>query len=108
MTELELIEEYRLSINSDTKNIKVIPSKFKPWAERRLKKRMLKPLFISVGKGGGQKYKILYEVFDSTGNNNKQCYFYSEVPFAIKKLSSENHYSLQEWINDPNKDLIIK
>ena len=103
MTADELIDEFR-SIHD---LVNVDPYDFKIWAQERLQKYMLKPLFISVGKGGGQTYKTMFEVYDSRNNRNRQCYFYNQNNRAIRSLIEDRHLTLQNWIDDPNPDLII-
>ncbi len=78
---------------------------FKGWAERTLRKRMQRPLFMSIGKGGGQTYKTLWEVFDSRHNNNEASYFYNENKKTIDELIKSGHKELQEWINDDSPHL---
>ena len=104
MTAEELIYDYK----REMKVGKVDPDEFKIWATVRLNKHMLKPLFTAIGKGGGQTYKTLYEVYDSRNNRNRQCYFYNENVPAIRMLRSDGHLTLQNWIDDANPDLKIK
>jgi hypothetical protein len=98
----DLIKEYLTAINktkvSDVADLRV-------WLQHRLKKNMPRKLFYSKGKGGGQTYKTLYEVFDVTTNSNKACYFYNENKKAITILENNNHISLQAWIDDPTSRL---
>lgn len=102
MTAKELIDNYKTArkINkiSDVKD-------FKGYAERVFRKRMPRPLFISVGKGGGQTYKTLWEVFDSRFNNNTPSYFYNENKKTIDELIASGHKELQEWIDDVSPHL---
>jgi len=99
-----LINEYKRE--HGVKGIKDIPH-IKQWLEKRLCKRMNRPLFIAVGAGGGQTYKTLWEVFDITGNKNTPCYYYNENNTAIIKLNASKHLPLDTWINDPDPRLKI-
>ena len=70
----------------------------KEWFEEKLQKPMNGGLFVAMGKGGGQRYKILWNVFDSVHNNNTFCIFYSEDVKASRIIKSHGHLSLDEWI----------
>jgi len=72
----------------------------KIWLEHKVGKRMDKPLFVSMGEGGGQTYKTLYEVYDKRHNNGKQSYFYNTNKKAIKELLKDGHIKLQDWVDD--------
>ena len=97
MTALEAIREYKQEHNfsrvADANHLK-------EWLEYKFKKKMHRPLFVSMGKGGGQTYKTLYEVFDVRHNSNMPSYFYNENPKAIEELYNNNHLPLDEWINE--------
>jgi len=88
----ELFEEY-LVAKSITKIIDV--DEFKKWLEKRISKNIDRPIFIARGIGGGQTYKILYEVFDIRENGNKPCYFYSINKRAVRELTMNGHKPLQ-------------
>jgi hypothetical protein len=69
------------------------------WLEKKFNKVMPHKLFVAMGKGGGQTYKTLWEVFDATGNNNQKCVFFNENKKAIDILVKNGHTSLQDWID---------
>lgn len=72
----------------------------KLWLESEFGKKMLRPLFISRGKGGGQRYKILWEVMDIKGNANLPCVYFTEMAVSHKYLKAAgDHMTLQEWID---------
>lgn len=75
-------------------------NEFRQWLELKFNKVMDRPLFIAKGKGGGQTYKTLWEVFDVLGNHNKPCYFYNENQYAIERLIAQEHLPLQHWIDN--------
>jgi hypothetical protein len=76
---------------------------FRHWLELKLNRTMPRPLFVAQGKGGGQTYKTLWEVFDVLNNHNRPCYFYNENPKAIKLLIEQGHIPLQQWIDSPER-----
>ena len=87
----EYKEEYRLDRVEDTCHLK-------HWFEEKLQKSMNGALFVSMGRGGGQTYKTLWEVFDSIHNNNKQSVYFNENKKACKILNKNGHISLDNWI----------
>jgi len=89
----EYMSVYHLTRIDDTEHLKM-------WLQKRLCKKMPRPLFVARNKGGGQTYKTLWEVFDILGNANKPCYFYNENKKAIEILVKNGHKSLQNWIDD--------
>jgi len=91
-------EENKLSKVGDVDHLK-------GWLERTYRKRMNRPLFYAAGKGGGQTYKTLWEVFDSTGNANTPCYYYNENCKAVQTLQYNGHLSLQHWLDDDSLHL---
>ena len=102
MTSEELIEEYKNEFYiSSIRDIE----HFRIWAENRLEKVMPRPLFIAQGKGGGQTYKTLWEVFDVRHNKGIHCYFYNQNKKAIDELEKSGHLPLQHWIDDKNPRL---
>lgn len=75
------------------------------WITKVTGRPMDRRLFVARGPGGGQGYKILYGVFDTNGNNNRLCYFYSENRRAINELESNGHISLDNWLQRGRKRL---
>ena len=71
---------------------------FKAWIEKHTGKKMNFPLFIAVGKGGGQTYKTLFEVYDPDHNNNRTSVFFNENYRAISDLERKGHISLDKWL----------
>ncbi len=97
-----LLERYK--IERRLHNISDV-NDLKGWLEKTLRKRMVRPLFVAIGKGGGQTYKTLWEVFDSRFNNNTPSYFYNENIKAKTELLESGHIELQEWIDDESPHL---
>lgn len=92
----EIIEYHKENHTQKIANV----NDFKNWLEIRHQKRMPRPLFVSVGKGGGQTYKTLWEVFDVRGNAGRLCYFFNENEKTIHILENTHHLPLQHWLDN--------
>ena len=102
-----LVEEYAELYGSGTQNKIDIDQyeSLRKWLEDKLQKRMSRPLFITKGSGGGQKYRLWWLVFDVLGNKNTPCYFYTEMESTAKYLIKHGHLPLQHWVDDKSPQL---
>jgi hypothetical protein len=73
---------------------------FKMYLIEKYGKDMPKNLYIVNGSGGGQKYKILYDVKRVDGNAGKPCVFYTEMREVAQTLEREGHLALEDWIKN--------
>ncbi|RLC96146.1 MAG: hypothetical protein DRI46_14090, partial [Chloroflexi bacterium] len=80
----------------------------KNWLEIEYQKHMPRPLFITKGQGGGQKYRLWWLVFDVLNNKNKPVYFYTQMQSTSNYLKKHGHQSLQDWIDDTSPRLQFK
>lgn len=93
-----LIEQFKAeySISKIDKSNKGMLQRY---IEERYGKKMGRPFHISIGVGGGQKYKILWHAQAIEEGAGLPSIFFSEVPSAISYLKGKSHTPLWEWIN---------
>lgn len=106
MNATQAIEEYMRVHKLTRLTADDVPS-LKIWLQRTFRKRMPRPLFITRGSGGGQKYRMWWMVFGVDGNKNRPCYFYT-VPTMHRcadYMIQHGHLPLQHWIDDPSAQL---
>ncbi len=78
----------------------------KKWLENEIGKKMPRPFYITIGDGGGQKFRLWWLVFDILGNKNTPCYFYTSMDgIATTYLIKHGHKTLQNWIDDKSEHL---
>ena len=97
-----LINEYRKLFGSDGKSASIDPSQtehLKVWIENKAGIRISKPLFVTSGQGGGQKYRLLYLLQAAEGNAGRQAVFYSEMSSLNDELKNKfGHIPLEELL----------
>ena len=110
MNATDLVEEYASIYGKGSQN-RIDPDMYEhmhDWLEKKLGKKMPRPLFVTRGEGGGQKYRLWWFVFDILGNANKPSYFYTDMASTSKYLTKHGHLSLQQWIDDKSAHLMFK
>ncbi len=91
-----LVKEYL----RDTDQIKVKDNyHMQMWIERKFNVKMNRPFYIYRGSGGGNEAKLMWSIWNPWGNDQKPCYFYTDMLSVERKLEENNHISLQRWIN---------
>lgn len=75
------------------------------YLEDKYDKPMPRRLFVAMGNGGGNSYKLLWNVMDARNNRNRACYFHTDPKnkSAIRELQNEGHISVEEWINSSER-----
>jgi len=96
-----LVNDYLTDVNRDKVND---ANHMKRWIEEKYNKKMNRPFYIYRGKGGGNEAKLMWSIWNPWGNNQQECYFYTDIPSAEKKLEENNHISLQRWIDNTEKE----
>jgi hypothetical protein len=97
----DLVDEYIMLNKIKRLDTEHYPA-LRTWVENKVNKIMDRPLFVTRGSGGGQKYRIWWLVFNVLGNRNKRCYYYTETTAAEPHLRKYGHLSLQDWLDDPS------
>jgi hypothetical protein len=64
--------------------------------EKNYERKMNRPLFVTRGKGGGQKWRMKYMI--EHDNENTPCYFYFEDEKTTNEFIELGHLPLQAWI----------
>ena len=91
---LDLVERYKRQTSTN----KVDVEHLKEWLEDIVGKPMNRPLVYVGGKGGGQRYKLFYDVWFIESSLGVKCYYIADVNDSILAPLALAHSSLEEWL----------
>ena len=102
MNASDLIEEYRNRYGSNGKTRSIAPEQWDhlaKWIENQTGVPIEKPLIVTNGSGGGQKYRLYYYLYDIKGNAGRPAIFYTDMKSVEKQLEAEGFMPLQKYLD---------
>ena len=92
----ELIDEYRSKYGKNISQNQF--EHLRIWLIGKTGKDIPGDLIVTIGSGGGQKYRLLYLAQDINGNAGRPCTFYCEMPQVEKEMIRLGHTPLEKYI----------